>query len=240
MAAPAMAISLYTIATESPFLYCGADRRGTYCLVSRIVVRGLGAEIEVGEVEQKKPETVGYPLEIRLFGPVQVLVDGEPLPRLRSRKGQWLLALLILRNGGEVDRRWLAGVLWPESVESKALYNLRRTLDDLRNALGRQADRLISPTPRTLAFDLDGVYVDVLDFDCAATAMESGALERAVELHRSVLLEACAEDWVCEEREQRNAAYRSALETLAREASRNRRHGDAVHLFQHNSILDSG
>jgi hypothetical protein len=44
------------------------------------------------------------PLEIRLFGPVQVRVGGAPLPRLRSRKGLWLLALLTLRAGRDVER----------------------------------------------------------------------------------------------------------------------------------------
>jgi hypothetical protein len=31
-------------------------------------------------------------LELKLFGPFGVQVNGQPLPRLRSRKGQWLLA----------------------------------------------------------------------------------------------------------------------------------------------------
>jgi DNA-binding SARP family transcriptional activator len=44
------------------------------------------------------------PLTIRLLGPFEVRLRGQPLPRLRSRKGQWLLALLALRHGHEVDR----------------------------------------------------------------------------------------------------------------------------------------
>jgi len=44
------------------------------------------------------------PLVIRLFGPLEVLVHGQLLARLRSRKSQWLLALLILRHGSNLER----------------------------------------------------------------------------------------------------------------------------------------
>jgi hypothetical protein len=53
------------------------------------------------------------PLTIRLFGPFEVHVDGHPLPRLRYRKSQSVLALLALRQGAEVERDWLAGLLLP-------------------------------------------------------------------------------------------------------------------------------
>ena len=42
------------------------------------------------------PESGDVPLTIDLFGPFSVQVEGKPLPHLRSRKGQWLLALLAL------------------------------------------------------------------------------------------------------------------------------------------------
>src|SRR5438093_13542046 len=96
------------------------------------------------------------PLAIHLFGPFEVQVNGAPLPRLRYRKGQWLLALLILRHGRETDRAWLAGTLWPESPERQAFASLRKSLTDLRAALGPEACRLRSPTPQTLSLDLSG------------------------------------------------------------------------------------
>src|SRR5947209_4532333 len=77
------------------------------------------------------------PLTIHLFGPLRVTVRGEPLPRVRTRSVEWLLALLALRHGRAVDRSWLAGTLWPVSVESQALANLRNDLMRLRTALGR-------------------------------------------------------------------------------------------------------
>src|SRR5207249_7023938 len=57
------------------------------------------------------------PLSLCLFGPFEARVNGVPLARLRSRKGYWLLALLTLRNGTEVERSWVAGTLWPDSPQ---------------------------------------------------------------------------------------------------------------------------
>src|SRR5947207_8117 len=46
-------------------------------------------------------------LRIHLFGPFEARVNDAPLPRLRSRKVQSLLALLTLRRGSEVARPWV-------------------------------------------------------------------------------------------------------------------------------------
>src|SRR5688572_21570716 len=104
-------------------------------------------------------------VSLALLGPFDARVDDKPLPHLRSRKGQWLLAALALRQGREVDRRWLAGTLWPESTERWALANLRQLLHDLRRALGSHAAVLVAPTARTLSLAVEGVWVDVAAFD---------------------------------------------------------------------------
>src|SRR5947209_20202980 len=106
-------------------------------------------------------------LAIRLLGPFELSLDGHPLPRLRTRKGYHLLALLALRHGSVVERAWLAGTLWPDSAESLAAASLRECLKDLRRALGPEAGRLRSPSRRTLAFDLAGAAVDLIRFDAA-------------------------------------------------------------------------
>src|SRR5438105_5321206 len=81
-------------------------------------------------------------LEMRLFGAMDVRMEGRPLRAVRSRKVQWLLALLVLKRDRPVERSWLASVLWPESAEEQALASLRKSLNDLRNALGPQSTRL--------------------------------------------------------------------------------------------------
>jgi non-specific serine/threonine protein kinase len=162
-----------------------------------------------------EPDIPTWPLSICLFGPFAVQREGEPLPRLRSRKGHWLLALLTLRHGREVQRGWLAGTLWPDDDEADALHSLRQSLTDLRRALGTQATRLHSPTSHTLLLDLSGAYADVLTFDTLMVRGDAASLEQAVALYRGPLLEGCLEEWVVPEREAREQSYLSAQETLA-------------------------
>jgi class 3 adenylate cyclase/DNA-binding SARP family transcriptional activator len=158
------------------------------------------------------------PLILCLFGPFEVRVNGVPLPRLRSRKGYWLLVLLTLRAGAEIERAWLAGMLWPDSSEAQALGSLRMSLADLRQALGVEAGRLRSPTPHTLCLDLSGAEADVLAFDAAIARGDVPSLERSVALYRGPLLEGCGEEWAFQERQVREQAYLQALETLAANA----------------------
>ncbi|HLK55139.1 MAG TPA: BTAD domain-containing putative transcriptional regulator, partial [Chthonomonadaceae bacterium] len=165
-------------------------------------------------------DPIQSPLSMSLFGPFDVRVEGQPLPRLRSRKHQGLLALLALRAGREVQRGWLAGALWPESSEAAALHSLRQSLLDVRKALGSQAYRLQSPTTRTLCLDLSGADVDALVFDAAIQVGGYASLERAVSLYRGPLLEGCLEEWALQERQAREQAYLNALEQLAEAALR--------------------
>ena len=158
-------------------------------------------------------------LSLRFFGACDVRREGGPLLRTRSRKELWLLALLALRPHRALDREWLAGTLWPDARQEAALANLRRSLTDLRRVLGPDAFRLTCPTPRTLSLDLDGVAVDVLEFDAAVSSDDSPVLERAIELRRGPLLEGCGEEWVLSERESRELAYLGALERLGRGAT---------------------
>lgn len=139
-------------------------------------------------------------------------MNGSPLPRLHSRKEPWLLALLALQQGAPIERRWLAGILWPDSTAGQTL---RNCLSDLRRALGPEAARLRSPTRHTLCLDLTGADVDVAAFDQAIASGDPASLERAVGLYRGPLLEGCTEEWAFQERQVREQAYLGALEALA-------------------------
>jgi DNA-binding SARP family transcriptional activator len=107
------------------------------------------------------------PLEITLFGPMQVRVEGQPFPKLRSRKALWLLAILALRDGAPATRERLAFALWPDTQTNTALANLRVVMSDLRNALGAQSQRLVAPDRGTLALDIQDITIDALEFDRA-------------------------------------------------------------------------
>jgi predicted ATPase/DNA-binding SARP family transcriptional activator len=165
-----------------------------------------------------RPDGALTALSIRLLGPFEVHVDGQPLPRLRFRKSQAVLALLALRHERPSARDWLAGLLWPDKSQSAALQSLRNCLTDLRHALGAEARRLRSPTPRTLWLDLADIAIDVHAFDAAIARGDPEALEAAVALYRGPLLDGCVEDWIFEERQVREQAYVTAREKLAAHA----------------------
>src|SRR5262249_10179232 len=126
-----------------------------------------------------------------------------------------LLALLVLRHDRAVDRIWLAGTLWPDSSDAQALANLRSSLKNVRRALGREASRLASPTPRALALELEGAEVDLIAFGDFLQVGDTPSLQQAVELYRGPLLEGWTEEWAVEERQVREAACLAALERLA-------------------------
>jgi len=163
-----------------------------------------------------KADIHGRVLKLRLFGTWQACLAEKPLPPLRSRKGEWLLALLALR-GAPVSRSSLAGTLWPESEESRALLYLRRELTYLRKALGQECDHLLS-AGRSLQLDLAGVDCDLLAFDAAIARGDESSLEVAVSLYGGPLLDGCDEEWVILEREFRERAHLTALERLAESA----------------------
>jgi predicted ATPase/DNA-binding SARP family transcriptional activator len=164
------------------------------------------------------PERTALPLVIRFFGPFEVYVNGAPLARLRSTKGQWLLSLLALRPGQSMSRAWLAGMLWPDCSPTRALANLRTSLNDLRQALTTEACRLGSPSTRTLCLDLSDAETDVVAFDQLVGRGDGSSLAQAVGLYRGPLLEGCTEEWVFQERRAREEAYLGARETLAAQA----------------------
>src|SRR5262245_14745548 len=122
------------------------------------------------------PPSPPLPLAIRLFGPCEVRLHGEPLPRLHTRKSQWVLALLTLRAGQIVERSWLAGLVWPDQSSATGAGSLRRSLTDLRRALGAEAWRVYSPGRPTLRLDLTGAFADVLAFDAAIARADPASL----------------------------------------------------------------
>jgi non-specific serine/threonine protein kinase len=183
----------------------------------RIQVRNHPADTAPKEIALSATESreAPGPLLIRLFGPFEVHLAGQPLLRLRSRKGHLILALLLLRRGSPIERAWLAGTLWPDSGTCRALSYLRYSLRDLRSALGSQAWRLHAPSLKTLALDLSDAWVDVVAFDAAVSRGDAAALEELLSLYRGPLLEGCVEEWIFQERSHREQACLRALESLA-------------------------
>lgn len=165
------------------------------------------------------PENLPLPkMQAWLFGRLTVHIGGAPISKLRSRSGEWLLALLILRHGETVQREWLAQTLWSESPPPAARDNLRHSLCDLCRVMGSEAIRLQAPTLTTLRLDLAGAEVDVLKFDTMIESEHIAYIESAIELYKSPLLKDCHVPWIETERTARQAKYLAALKRLAANA----------------------
>jgi DNA-binding SARP family transcriptional activator/Leucine-rich repeat (LRR) protein len=75
-------------------------------------------------------------LKISLLGPLQVMLDEEPVTAFESDKVRALLAYLAVEADHPHRRETLAGLFWPERPERSARHNLSQALSNLRKAIG--------------------------------------------------------------------------------------------------------
>ena len=152
-------------------------------------------------------------LEIRLLGGLEVLIGGKPMPSTRTKKERLLLAFLAMHGGMPISRDRLASALWPESTESQGLANLRRSVANLRKALGKASDRL-SMGAGPLCLCLENVFVDVYEFDRLLDRRNPSDLRQAISLYRGPILPESREEWVVSERLDRIAECTKAIREL--------------------------
>jgi predicted ATPase/DNA-binding SARP family transcriptional activator len=74
-------------------------------------------------------------LSIRCFGTFRVESNGEAIASFETDKARALLAYLAVEADRPHHRDRLAGLLWSDQTEERALHNLRQTLTCLRRAL---------------------------------------------------------------------------------------------------------
>lgn len=163
------------------------------------------------------------PLEIKLFGPPQILLDGVEFDTER-RKAIALLAYLAVERGDQ-PREHLAALLWPEYNRESALAYLRRELYEITNQLGKDWVRA-NRRQAGLAFSPQ-LTVDVHRFDAAVTESRTAPdarplLQAALETFRGEFLAGFYladtepfEDWQRQQAETYRRAYADALERLA-------------------------
>jgi DNA-binding SARP family transcriptional activator len=152
-------------------------------------------------------------LELRLFGCWDLRAGSRAVP-LGGRE-QRLVALLALR--GRRPRSQIAGTLWPDTTEERALTSLRSAVLRVR----RSASDLLEFGNSTLALSPD-VRVDLQHLSRWAPEigdLPTGDVRWWVSLLRDAeLLPGWYEDWVVFERERLLHLRLTALESLAQHA----------------------
>jgi DNA-binding SARP family transcriptional activator len=138
-------------------------------------------------------------LELVLFGPPTVRVDGKEAPGdVLWRKHVALLAHLALSPGYGRSRDYFMGLLWPDKPQANARHSLNEAVRRLRAGLGNE--RLVSHGEMLHLADA-ALEVDVDRFDRLAKTDAAAALElvRGDFLEGFIVEDAPAfEDWASE------------------------------------------
>jgi len=157
---------------------------------------------------------VASQLHIQLFDGFTLSADGTALKKLSQRERcQSLLGYLIIHSGQDIPRAKLAFQLWPDSIDSQALTNLRRELHYLKRDLP-EFDACLSLSNKTACWNDDApCQADVLMFQAAlqtAKAAEQAgdvsascqALEQAAQLYKGQFLCHLYDEWIPPEQER--------------------------------------
>jgi predicted ATPase/DNA-binding SARP family transcriptional activator len=191
-------------------------------------------------------------LQIRLLGAPEASLDGQRVTDLKLRKTQALLYILA-SHGGPQPRSILTGLLWCDLPEAAASANLRKSLFELRRALGDFLD----VERETVALRRgDAVWVDHAEFlgslarseiarpvvsgagqSGLVNAAAVGQLEEAVGLYRGDFLAGFHvhdapefEHWVAAERTRLHELALTSLHALATGYAEA---GDLAHAIAH-------
>ncbi len=163
-------------------------------------------------------------LSVRLFGPPAIARDGVPVVLPASRKLRALLAYLVLAPH-PVGRGKLCELLW--DVPNDPRGELRWCLSKLRAALDEPGRRRIATADDTIALDLDGISVDVLDVAAATAAgietldperlqalskLFAGNFLEGLEIDRSPLFNS----WLTAQRRRFGSCHAAILEHLVK------------------------
>ncbi len=79
-----------------------------------------------------------------------------------------MFAHLALSPNMEQTRERLAGLLWGDSTDRKARASLRGALLAVREALGDEADKVLSASDQTVSINAGGLQMDILEIGNAA------------------------------------------------------------------------
>ncbi len=169
--------------------------------------RSVVANVKTVQVRQLRSVEEAVGLRIRLLGPMTMTNDGLPVA-IAAKKARALLGYLALREGDEVARGVLTGLLWGERNEDQARASLRQTLSELKSALGEKASSSILASKEAVAWARGSAWIDARLVESAAGSTEEMELREAAQLAGGELMEGLSvgeagfEQWLTAERER--------------------------------------
>src|SRR5690349_14772716 len=101
-------------------------------------------------------------MQIRLLGPVDVVVHGEPRP-VHGMRRKTVLAVLALYGGGVVSTDQLTDAVWGDAAPPTAMNSLHTHVSYLRGVLGSRTAILARPPGYVLQLPGDGTDVRVAE-----------------------------------------------------------------------------
>ncbi|WP_433295580.1 BTAD domain-containing putative transcriptional regulator [Actinoplanes sp. CA-030573] len=172
-------------------------------------------------------------MRVRLLGPVDVVVSGQPRA-VRGARRKAVLAALALHRGEIVSTDRLADVLWGEDPPATPLNTVQSHVSYLRGVLGHR-DAIVRQQPGYL-LDPGRVETDVADFErlirdgrqAGAEAGES-LLHEALSLWRGrPLADTVAAPWLGEQADRLDQLRGQGLRALGETQLRLGKHAEAV------------
>ena len=160
-------------------------------------------------------------LKVRLLGQFSLQRDGQPLD-IPSRPAQSLFSYLILNSDVSHRRERLAGMFWPDSLESSARSNLRQALWRIRSSIEDENHQYITSDRFHVAIDPDAETW--LDVDVLMQELEENApVDEWVAVYKGELLPGFYDEWVVPERERMRIAFEQRGEKLLAQLEQRRR-----------------
>ena len=175
-------------------------------------------------------------ISIHFLGSFELTVAGTKAPVIPHR-GQLLLLKLVLSKNG-ISRETLSEALWSDVTPERARFYLRRTLTELRKALGIARTRLRDDAKGILVLQIKPGECDISVFRESVRSKEISGLELAAAVYDGPLFVRSADLWVELERESLRAELIGTLLKLAAVAETN---GEAnkVKEFYGRAIMES-
>lgn len=176
---------------------------------------------------------MGHSLQVRLFGSLSILREGQLLAPLETQNARSLFSFLVINQGRLYPRDFLAERLWPSELAKTGKKRLSMALWRVRKVVepdGVESGTCVMVEHGNIGFRAHGSHeIDIERFELGVSGIVEGAggpldsdaasdLREALALYRGDLLEDCYDDWCIPYRERFRSLAVMTLDRLMRDS----------------------